>query len=207
MAEKTRTELKEYFNAGDRPTETQFADLIDSFLNRVEDPFIDTIPEASTSQKGIVQQASETEVNEGTNDDKYVTPKGVKDSVTTLAPVTSVNGQTGEVNITIPTVDDSGWQTPTLLYGFTNYGSGYQGVHYRKINKVVHIEGLVKGGHAGREIFILPAGFRPSTKLVFAMVYDRAKISYVEVDSNGLIVPDAIGGTWTNITGISFPVD
>ena len=33
MASQTRSTLKGYFNTGDKPTETQFADLIDSGLN------------------------------------------------------------------------------------------------------------------------------------------------------------------------------
>jgi len=33
MAKVTRTVLKTYFNTGDKPTETQFASLIDSNLN------------------------------------------------------------------------------------------------------------------------------------------------------------------------------
>jgi len=37
MAERSRTTLKNYFNTGDKPTEAQFADLIDSFLSLADD--------------------------------------------------------------------------------------------------------------------------------------------------------------------------
>ncbi len=37
MAQKTRTELKAYFNTGDTPTEAQFQDLIDSMVNKTDD--------------------------------------------------------------------------------------------------------------------------------------------------------------------------
>lgn len=37
MGQQTRTALKAYFNTGDTPTEAQFADLIDSFLNLLDD--------------------------------------------------------------------------------------------------------------------------------------------------------------------------
>ena len=36
MAQQTRTTLKNYFLTGDKPTQSQFADLIDSFLNFAE---------------------------------------------------------------------------------------------------------------------------------------------------------------------------
>lgn len=39
MAEKTRVELKEYFETGDVPTELQFVDLIDSFYNLRDNSF------------------------------------------------------------------------------------------------------------------------------------------------------------------------
>jgi hypothetical protein len=34
MAEKNRTELKSYFETGDRPTQDEFVDLIDSAVNK-----------------------------------------------------------------------------------------------------------------------------------------------------------------------------
>ena len=37
MNEKDRTTLKTYFETGDRPTEDEFAQLIDSFVNKLED--------------------------------------------------------------------------------------------------------------------------------------------------------------------------
>lgn len=37
MTQQTRTVLKSYFNTGDTPTESQFADLIDSSPNKTDD--------------------------------------------------------------------------------------------------------------------------------------------------------------------------
>jgi hypothetical protein len=42
MAEKNRVTLKSYFETGDRPTQENFADLVDSFVNRTDDPFVPT---------------------------------------------------------------------------------------------------------------------------------------------------------------------
>ena len=101
MAQQNRQTLKSYFETGDKPTEDEFADLIDSFVNRLEDDYVENLPNASTSQRGIVQQASSSEVNSATNNNKYVTPLGVKNSIENFAPVTSVNGKTGEVVLNI----------------------------------------------------------------------------------------------------------
>jgi len=49
MTNQTRTVLKTYFNAGDQPTEAQFADLIDSAIN-----VADTNPGVGTDQYALV---------------------------------------------------------------------------------------------------------------------------------------------------------
>jgi hypothetical protein len=102
MAEQNRVTLKSYFETGDKPTQAQFADLVDSCLNRTDDSFVQTLPDASTTQKGVVQQATAAEIQAGVNAQNYVTPAGAKSAAQTFAPVTSVNGQLGAVNITVP---------------------------------------------------------------------------------------------------------
>lgn len=86
MAEKNRNTLKTYFQTGKKPTEAQFADLIDSFVNRLEDDYIASLPNSSTYHRGIVQQATTTEARAGTNNTKYTTPLGVNNAVEALAP-------------------------------------------------------------------------------------------------------------------------
>jgi hypothetical protein len=86
MAKQNRDVLKEYFKSGDRPSEGEFADLIDSGLNYIQD------------------KATAAEAETGTNDEKFVTPLGVQASITKFAPVKKVNGimpdANGEVIIT-----------------------------------------------------------------------------------------------------------
>jgi hypothetical protein len=72
-----RNTLKGYFNVGDRPTDTQFADLIDSVINIDED------------------KASDAEAEAGTNNTKFITPKTAKKSVEKFAVL--------KVNNTLPT--------------------------------------------------------------------------------------------------------
>ena len=74
MAIQLRNILKSFFNTGDRPTENQFSDLVDSFVHQNEN------------------KASTAEIQTGTNNSKYVTPAGAKASVQTFTPIKTVNG-------------------------------------------------------------------------------------------------------------------
>jgi hypothetical protein len=77
MAKQNRTILKTYFNTGDRPTELNFADFIDSKLNIQED------------------KAVQADIDAGTNDEKYITPLGAK--IAARKHIT-VNGSTTDAN-------------------------------------------------------------------------------------------------------------
>lgn len=65
-------------------------------------------------------------------------------------------------------IHDSGWLYPTLEE-FSNYGDS-QSVKYRKVGKVVTIQGIVKSnatilaGGSGN-IFTLPDGYKPSSTI------------------------------------------
>lgn len=112
MAEKSRETLKESFKVGSKPTEQDYIDIIDSFVNKTEDNFVEVIPllpDATTTQKGIVEQATLAEVEEGEDNTRFLTPKGAKRAVelfTPEAPVKSVNGQTGIVTVAL---DKANW--------------------------------------------------------------------------------------------------
>lgn len=124
MAEKNRTELKSYFETGDRPTQDQFNDLIDSGVNKSEDKatltealstndtkyitpktanhIVDNgVPTATIATKGKVELATLTEVTAGSDTSRAVTPEGAKRAAEIHAPVTSINGQTGAITLDI----------------------------------------------------------------------------------------------------------
>lgn len=139
MAQKNRTDLKAFFETGDKPTQSQFADLIDSFYNIDE--------------------------------------------------------------------DDSGWQTATLQNGFINYGtSSYSNARYRKKNGILYIDGLIKNGSPNTVIFNLPAGFRPSARLVFP-VLSNFSARRVDVHPNGNVEAITHHTAWMSLAGISFVLD
>ena len=202
MAQKNRTTLKSYFETGDKPTESQFEDLIDSFVSHQDDSFVSSLPNATTSQKGIAEQATLAEVNAGTDDSRFVTAKGAKQAAIIHAPVLSVNGQTG--NITVG--HDSGWQSASLINGFVHYGGAYEPARYRRKNGVVYLQGLIKGGTAGSPIFHLPSDFRPSKRLIFAII-GNGNIARIDIDVNGVVIASVHYPQFMSLSGISFVVD
>lgn len=109
MATQNRTTLKSYFNIGDRPTEDNFSDLVDSSLNITDD------------------KASDTEAENDTIDSKYLTPKTGRKTVEKFAPVKKVNGKSpntsGEISVTtadIPSLDTALAAKQATLVSGTN---------------------------------------------------------------------------------------
>ncbi|MGH1384931.1 hypothetical protein [Kordia sp.] len=120
-----RNDLKQYFETGKKPTQQEYEDLIDSTVNKsddkanleeaaneaIDDKYITPktakravethLPNATTSQAGIVRRSTATEVDSGANVNAYVTPLNtrniIEDLAPGLAPVQSVNGLDGHV--------------------------------------------------------------------------------------------------------------
>lgn len=90
MATKNRGILKSFFETGKRPIQEEFENLIDSQLNIEED------------------KASEADAQNDQIDNKYLTPKTVKKSIETFAPVKKVNNITPDSNGNIVVTNVSG---------------------------------------------------------------------------------------------------
>ena len=90
MATKNRGILKSCFETGKRPIQEEFENLIDSQLNIEED------------------KASEADAQNDQIDNKYLTPKTVKKSIETFAPVKKVNNITPDSNGNIVLTNVSG---------------------------------------------------------------------------------------------------
>ncbi|ALE91811.1 hypothetical protein AOC05_04900 [Arthrobacter alpinus] len=75
------------------------------------------------------------------------------------------------------TASDSGWISPAYGTPWVDYGGGFGGFQYRRLNGVLYIRGTIKGGTTGTTITTLPTGYRPippagSTAMEFpALVY------------------------------------
>jgi hypothetical protein len=110
------------------------------------------------------------------------------------------------------TIAQEAWTAPTLAGTWSNYGGLYQDAGYMKDSLgFIHLRGLLKAGGAGDTIFTLPAGYRPSAKLIFSVqVSDGGSYVHgrVDVDTDGtvdLIVPSTVAsGDWVSLDGINF---
>jgi len=103
------------------------------------------------------------------------------------------------------------WQTPTLLNGWVNFGSGYNSAGYWKDSfGVVHLRGLIKSGTAtaGTVIFTLPAGYRPpAIELLQVQCYTSTYvIGRVDIQSGGNVVFQTGGNTFLSLDGLTFRV-
>lgn len=175
MPTQIRTELKSYFNTGDRPTESQFADLIDSSIHKTEDlasvaeiqagtnntKFVTPAgakaavaqfaPGASETVRGQIEIATVAEAQAGTDTTRAITPAGAKASVLQFAPVKTVNSIVPNAagNVTIP-VDDTVW-TNVTVFNTTNAITSFDAsntVRCRRKSGIVFLDGKVKGGTA-----------------------------------------------------------
>lgn len=169
MAEKNRTELKSYFETGDRPTQDEFIDLIDSKVNRGQDKatlaealttndtkyitpktanhIVDSaVPNATISTSGKVELATLAEVTTGTDTSRAVTPQGAKRAAEIHAPVTSVNGQTGAITLAVDDGTNNGSVRNGIIKFFTTSNSNLPIFHlklpYRvdTDNKMFHLK-------------------------------------------------------------------
>ena len=65
------------------------------------------------------------------------------------------------------------WQTPSLNSPWSAYGSGYRAPRYRRVGKMVEIQGVISSGSTSVSgspvVFTLPASYRPTASLVFAV--------------------------------------
>ena len=89
---------------------------------------------------------------------------------------------------------DTGWTNATLAAGWASFGGGWAPARYRKTSTgIVMIEAMLTGPGAPATIFTLPAGYRPSSHLMFAGNGDGVH-TRVDVLSTG-VVAWAVGGS------------
>lgn len=213
--EKDRKALKEVFITGYKPTEQDFSDLLESCLLVTDASGIDAKGAASTTKKGLVEEATLAEVEAGTDAERYVTPAGAKRAVEKHSLVKSVNGKTGNVVLDASNSEDSGWVKISLLNNAVDIGNDgkyeWEGSRYRKVDDRIELQGLIKGkvSRVDTHIFTLPIGSRPLKKLMLPILQREkasVELSVLEIDSAGKVVVISIGSDWTNITGVNFSI-
>lgn len=82
------------------------------------------------------------------------------------------------------------WTGVTYQNSWVDYGSGYQGVQYRKIGDVVHLRGLMKNGTESVAAFTLPTGFRPPADLSLIALCSSNVVCLANLDTDGVYTPD-----------------
>lgn len=110
-----------------------------------------------------------------------------------------------EVWVRMLATQPASWQTPALEHSWVNYGEGWLAARYVKdALGFVHLAGLIKSGEVNKSAFILPAGYRPTEKLLFGTVSKEA-VGEVEVDSVGGVTPISPStNAWVSLNGITF---
>lgn len=104
-----------------------------------------------------------------------------------------------------PRSGDTGWTSPTLGGGWSNYGGSSQGARFRRVDGIVHIEGFILSGALNSAAFTLPTGCRPSGgTLVFAAPTNTGA-GHFDIDAAGAVTPRS-GGTGFFSISCSFEV-
>jgi hypothetical protein len=88
------------------------------------------------------------------------------------------------------------------------YGHSYKAPTYTKQGRICEVEGLIRGGHWGRAMAVLPVGCRPKKRLIFNL-NNHAKPCRVDVQTNGHVTWHAGGRDhhWVSLGGIMFATD
>lgn len=124
-------------------------------------------------------------------------------TVTSLSLSSTINGSLYTTN----------WTNVTFATNWSNNGSGYQNVQYKKVGDLVFIRGLATSNanawNANTTIFTLPAGFRPSNRLVFSQIMAGNTAGRVDILSTGEVQWNS-GGSGSGIISLDsivFSVD
>lgn len=100
---------------------------------------------------------------------------------------------------------DTAWATPTPGNGWSNLGSGFSTVGYRKdVAGWVHVKGVLAGGTAtaGTALFTLPAGYRPAETRVFSVASSGA--GEVRLANTGVLTIQTASASYLSLDNIHF---
>ena len=135
---------------------------------------------------------------------------GVNTTPSIVAKGVGVNSYYTIVTSYMPASAGVTWSNLTLQNGWATYGGIYSTPQYTKVSDgVVHLKGLIRSGTNtdGTVIATLPAGFRPSTRLLSTVASAAGNSSHTRLDvlPNGqLIIQASDGNGWLSLDGISF---
>lgn len=171
-----------------------------------------------TFEWNTVSNATSYNISYSLNGSAYTTPISVagnsytintvnRDSVTMRVAAknnygTTANGQaTAQVPSTIPCDLQNNW---------ANYGSPYVPATFTKTKLgVVALSGLIRSGTgvANEVICVLPPGYRPSAKLIFAPSTNGTTQGRIDIETNGEVKFNLGSTGWISLNGINFLAD
>jgi cytoskeletal protein CcmA (bactofilin family) len=100
-------------------------------------------------------------------------------------------------------LQQEGWQTPTLQNGWINYGGGFNPAGYFKDSLgIIHLRGLVKNGNG--TIFTLPEGYQPPNRELHGVSTHPNAAGRIDILSDGQIQMIQGNNAWISLDGITF---
>lgn len=121
-----------------------------------------------------------------------------------------VTALTSNGNIDYGTVSAStpAWNDCPLQNGWVNYGSSpYSSSSFTETSSgVVSLQGLIKSGTVASNTVLctLPAGFRPSSRLIFSPATSTVTQARIDIDTNGNVIFMNGSNGWVSLGGINF---
>lgn len=109
----------------------------------------------------------------------------------------------------VAAIGDTGWIVPALLNSWVAFGAPYAAAaHYRRINGVVYLAGLIKNGvtTSGTVLFNLPAGFRPLAQL-YRITGSAGALAVIEVKANGDVIATSSSSGSLVLDVVPFPAE
>ena len=95
---------------------------------------------------------------------------------------------------------------PVLIAPWVNFGLGYTDAGYYKHGDRVYLQGLVNGALVGSILFNLPAGYRPTSIILFSVSANAAS-GRIDVLANGNVVyQSGPAGGFVSLDGLSFRI-
>jgi N-acetylneuraminic acid mutarotase len=138
---------------------------------------------------------------------KFLIKRHINDANGSVA--LSIDGFNGNVSLEGFVISEN-YIAPTLLNNFTDYNGGFAPAGYYKDKLgIVHLHGLVNnaGNPNGLNIFVLPAGYRPSSgKIIFSAMNNNG-VSRIDILTDGSVQVQAGAAGWFALDQISFRAD
>ena len=96
------------------------------------------------------------------------------------------------------------WITPTLLNGWEAQSIAQTPKYYKDEFGIVHIEGCVKSGLNGSDLFVLPTGYKAIVTKRYATSNSDTTVGRIDVRGGGAVSPHKGTSYYVYLSGISF---